>query len=56
MSDYFSLVGMNHNQSLQNKNNRITEQQALRVVYRDKKSTFEDLLEKDKSVPAHFKS
>lgn len=39
--------------SLNNKINR-THERVLGVVYRDKKSTFEDLLEKAKSVTVHM--
>ena len=46
---YCLLVWMNHNRSLNNNINRIHER-ALRIVYRDKKSTFKELLEKDSSV------
>ena len=42
---------MNHNWSLNN-NNRIHER-ALRTVYRNKKSTFKELLEHDKSATIH---
>ena len=40
------LIWMNHNRSLNNNINRIHER-ALKIVYRDKKSTFKELLEKN---------
>ena len=46
---------MNHNHSLNNNINRIHER-ALSIVYRDKKSTFKGLLEKDNSVTVHVKN
>ena len=45
----------NRNRELNNKINRIHEQ-ALRIVYRDKKSTFNENLEKDNSVKIHIKN
>ena len=45
---YCPLIRMNHNRSLNNNINRIYEK-ALRIGYRDKKSTFKELLEKDNS-------
>ena len=50
---YCPLIWMNYNRSLNN-NNRIHER-ALRIVYRDKKPTFKELLEKDNSVTVHVK-
>ena len=46
---------MNHNRSLHNNIIRIHER-ALRIIYRDKKSTFTELLEKDNSVTVHMKN
>ena len=43
---------MIHNRGLNNKINHIHER-ALRIVYNDYSSTFEDLLNKDKSVTIH---
>ena len=51
---YCPLIWMNHNRSLNNNINRIHER-ALRIVSRDKKSTFNELLEKDNSVPFTLK-
>ena len=48
------MIWMNHSRALNNKINRIHER-ALRLVYRDKKSTFEELLNKDNSVKFHIK-
>ena len=52
---YCSMIWMNHSRALNNKINRIHER-ALRLVYRDKKSTFEELLNKDNSVKFHIKN
>ena len=52
---YCSLTWMNHNRSLKNNINRIHEG-ALTMVYRDKKSTFKELFEKDNSVTIHLKN
>ena len=51
---YCPMIWMNHSRALNNKINRIHER-ALRLVYRDKKSTFEELLNKDNSVKFHIK-
>ena len=51
---YCPLIRIKHNQILNNNINRIDER-ALRIVYRDKKSTFKELLEKDNSVTVHVK-
>ena len=52
---YCPLIWMNHSQNLNNNINGIHEK-ALRIVYRDKKSTFKDLFEKDTSVTVHAKN
>ena len=52
---YCPLIRMNHSRALNNKINRIHER-ALRLVYRDKKSTFDELLTKDNSVKVHIKN
>ena len=49
---YFPLVWMFHSQNLNNKINRIHER-ALRIIYNDKSSSFQNLLEKDNSVTIH---
>ena len=46
---------MNHNRSLNNNIIR-THERARKIAYRDKKSTFEELLEKYKSVTVHMKN
>ena len=43
---------MTHNRGLNNKTHYIQER-ALRIVYDDYSSSFEDLLNKDKSVTIH---
>ena len=48
----YPLVWMCHSRSLSNKINRIQER-ALQIVYRDYKSSFKDLLQKDKSITIH---
>ena len=45
---------MCHNRTLKNKINKIYER-ALRLVYDDRESTFEELLNKDQSVTIHQK-
>ena len=46
---------MCHGRSLNNKINNLHER-ALRIVYQDKKSSFETLLKRDKSVSIHIKN
>ena len=46
---------MFHSRGLNNKINRIHER-ALRIKYIDKPSIFQELLEKDKSVPIHHRN
>ena len=50
--NYCPLIWMMHNRGLNNKFNHIHER-ALSIVYNDYSSTFEDLLNKDKSVTIH---
>ena len=52
---YCPLIWMNHNRSINNNINRVHER-ALRIVYRDKKSTFKELLEKVKPVFIHVEN
>ena len=52
---YCPLIWINHNRSLNNNINRI-HKRALRIVYRDNKSTFKELLEKYNSVTVHMKN
>ena len=49
---YCPLVWMFHSRELNNRINKIHER-SLRIVYNDKQSTFEELLERDKSVSIH---
>ena len=46
---------MCHGRDLNNKINNLHER-ALRIVYQDKKSSFETLLKRDKSVSSHIKN
>ena len=46
---------MHHSMSLNDKINRIWER-ALRIVHRDYKSSFKELIEKDKSITIHQKN
>ena len=46
---YCPLIWMFHSRELNNKMSRIHEK-ALRITYKDKSSTFQELLEKDNSV------
>ena len=50
--NYCPLVWMFHSRTAHNKINKLHER-ALRVVYRDRSSTFEELLEKDGSFSIH---
>ena len=52
---YCPLVWMFHSRNVNNKINSLHER-CLRMVYNDKKSSFEQLLEKDKSVPIHIRN
>ena len=52
---YCSLIWMNNSSEINNKINRILEL-ALRIVYRDKKSTVDELFQKDNSVQIHVKN
>ena len=49
---YCPLVWMFHSRTLNNRINKIYER-ALRIVYNDEFSSFEDLLEKDNSFTIH---
>ena len=49
---YSPLIWMNHNRELNNKMTRIHEG-TLRITYRDKKSTFDELFKKD-NVKIHI--
>ena len=49
---YCPLVWMFHSRAINNRINKLHER-SLRIVYKDRSSTFEDLLEKDNSVTIH---
>ena len=53
--NYCQLVWMCHNQTNNNKINRLHER-CLRLIYNDKKSSFKDLLQKDRSVSIHHRN
>ena len=50
--NYCPTIWMFHNRSLNNKINRLHER-CLRIIYNDKHSNFEELLNKDSSVSIH---
>ena len=52
---YCPLIWMCHSRTVNNKINKLHER-CLRIVYNDKKSSFKELLETDKSVPIHIKN
>ena len=52
---YCPLVWMMHNRTLNTRINKIQER-ALRIVYDDRNSTFEELLHKDNSVTIHTRN
>ena len=52
---YCPLIWMFHSRGLNNKINCIHER-ALRITYKDKSSTFQELLEKDNSVSIHHRN
>ena len=53
--NYSQLVWMCHNRTNNNKINRLQER-CLRLIYNDKKPSFEDLLQKDGSVSIHHRN
>ena len=53
--NYCLLVWMCHSRLINNKINRLHET-CLRIIYSDKSSTFEELLEKDGSVTVHIRN
>ena len=53
--NYCQLVWMYHNRTNNNKINRLHER-CLRLIYNDKKSIFEDLLQKSGSVSIHHRN
>ena len=52
---YCLLIWMFHNKRYNNKINRLHER-MLRIVYKDYKSSFEELLSEDKSFTVHHKN
>ena len=52
---YYPLTWMCHSRTVNNKINKLHER-CLRIVYNDKKSSFKELLETDKSVPIHIRN
>ena len=52
---YCPLIWMCHGRTVNNKIKKLLER-YLQIVYNDKKSSFKELLEADKSVPIHIKS
>ena len=50
--NYCPVVWMFHSHSLNNQINRLRER-CLRIIYNDKHSNFDELLEKDNSVSIH---
>ena len=52
---YCPLIWMCHGRTVNNKINKLLER-YLQIVYNDKKSSFKELLEADKSVPIHIKN
>ena len=52
---YCPLVWICHSRTNDNKINRLHER-CLRIVYNDKESSFNDLLEKDGSVSIHMRN
>ena len=53
--NYCPLIWMCHNRTENNKINRIHERR-LRLIYNDKKSSFENLLDKKKYVSIHHRT
>ena len=53
--NYCLLVWMCHSRTLNNKINKL-HQRCLRLIYTDKTSTFQELLDKDNSVSIHMRN
>ena len=53
--NYCPLVWMFHTKQLNNRNNSLHET-ALRVTYQDRKSSFTEQLNLDKSVSIHYRN
>ena len=52
---YFPLIWMCHSRELNSRIGRIHER-SLRIVYRDNRSSFQELLSRDKSVTVHVRN
>ena len=52
---YAPLIWMFHSRTLNNRINHLQER-ALRLVYKDSNATFQELLDKDKTVTTHHKN
>ena len=53
--NYCSLIWMLHSRTMNNKINRLHER-SLRILHSDQSSTFEELLERDKTFSIHHKN
>ena len=53
--NYCSLIWMYYNRSLNHKISRL-HKRCLQIIYSDKKSSFDELLEKDESVSIHHQN
>ena len=53
--NYCSLIWMCYNRSLNHKINRLHER-CLQIIYSDKKSSFDELLDKDESISIHHQN
>ena len=53
--NYCPLIWMCYNRSLNHKINRL-HGRCLRIIYSDKKPSFDELLEKDESVSIHHQN
>ena len=53
--NYCPLVWMYHNRTINNKINRL-HKRCLGIVYNDNKSSFQELLDKNKCVTIHVKN
>ena len=52
---YCPLIWMGHSRGLNNKINRLHER-CLRIIYDDNKSSFDESLQKDKSITIHHRN
>ena len=52
---YCPLIWICHSRTVNTKINKLQER-CLQIVYNDKKPSFQELLETDKSVPIHIKN